>query len=151
MLTLKHGEESEWLCSKTQAMLTKIYFSTIKKNEHICTFAFLHTEMGTTPLSAFLFLILIIYLHNLWKFCTANYFHAIKKKFVAVLQMYWQDLKSVDMDNHINYHTDLNLAVFSKKATEPQQWNNLPGWLLRSPSGAITARFVVLSLWGTCG
>lgn len=41
-------------------------------------FAFLHSEVRNTPLSAFLFLMLIVYLHNLWKFCTANDFDATK-------------------------------------------------------------------------
>lgn len=52
------------------------------------------------------------------------------------------------MDNYFNYHAGLNLAVFSKKAMKHQQWNNLPGWLQRSPFGAITGSSVVSACGG---
>lgn len=55
------------------------------------------------------------------------------------------------MGNYFNYHTGLNLAGFSKKAMQPQRWNGLPGWLLRSPFGAIAVSCVVPSLRRTCG
>lgn len=148
MLTLKQGEESEWLCSKIQAILLKIYFLAIKKmNISAClSFSILRWGILHSVPSHFLRLLststtcgssaLQITLTQHKNSCGSA---------TAVMA------RPVVMDNYFNYHTGLNLAVFSKKAMKPQQWNNLPVWLLRSPFGAITVSCVVPSLWGTCG
>ena len=83
--------------------------------------AFLHTEVTNAPFSAFLFFMLIIYLHNLWMFCSANYFDTI----IIKIRHKCSSVKTI-MARHKpilmnHYYSGLNFVRFSKKRMKFQQ------------------------------
>lgn len=121
------------------------------KNErlHAC---FSIYEVMNTPFSVFLFFMLITYLHNLWMFCTANYFDTI---IIIIIRHNCSSVKTI-MSRHKpivmnHYYSGLNFVGFSKKRMKFQGKNNMPGCLLRKPSGEIMGHCIVPSFWGACG